>query len=145
MIAPRIPAATAATPTLIGRAVWRTSTLRALRAFGDGEAGGDREPVGVGVVSVLHHARLERQGQVLAELLDEARDRDRGPGDDAELDGLGRVLGAVEVQRRADAVGELADAVLERGAGRGHELRVALDAVQRRDEADVQHPLAGVL
>ena len=70
---------------------------------------------------------------------------DRGAGDDAELDGLGRVLRAVEVQRRADAVGQLADAVLERGAGGGDELGVTVDAVERRDEADVGHPLAGVL
>ena len=42
-------------------------------------------------------------------------------------------------------VGELAHAVLERGARGGDEVRVALDAVQRRDEADVGQPRAGVL
>src|SRR3954447_10444121 len=106
MIAPRIPAAMAATPTLIGRAVWRTRTLRALRALGDGQAGGHREATRVALTGVVDDARLQRQPQLIAQLLDEARDRDRRPRDDAQLDGLGRVLGAIEVQRGADAVGQ---------------------------------------
>src|SRR4051812_27832959 len=138
-----MPATTAATPTVIARAVWRTGKPDASWAFGDGQAGSDGEAAGVGVLGVVDHARLDRQPQVVAELLDEAGDGDRGTGQDAQLDGLGRVLGAVEVQRRADAVGELADAVLERGARGGDEVRVALDAIQRGDQADVQHPLAG--
>ena len=81
----------------------------------------------------------------LAEALDEAGDGDGGAGDEAQLDRLGAVLGAVEVQRGADVVGELAHAVLERGARGGDQLGVAVDAVQRRGEADVRQPRARVL
>jgi len=55
-------------------------------ALGDGEAGGDRQATRVlGVVAVLDDARFERQPQCLAERFDEARDGDRGTGDDADL------------------------------------------------------------
>jgi hypothetical protein len=92
---------------------------RPLRALGDGEAGGDGQAAGVGAFRAVDDAGLEREAQVLAETLDEAGDRDRGAGDDAQLDGLRGVLGAVEVQRGADMVGELARAVLQRGARGG--------------------------
>src|SRR4051812_38337859 len=106
---------TAATPTLIRRAVWRTGRRECsavLRALGQGQAGRDGQALGVGRVDGLDAAALQRQAQLLAEMLHEAGDGDRRAGDDAELDGLRRVLRAVEVQRGADAVGELAHALL---------------------------------
>ena len=78
-------------------------------------------------------------------MLDEAGDGDGGAGEDAGLDLLGALLHAVEVERVADRVGELVHALLEHGAGGGHEVGVALDLLERREQADVAHPLAGVL
>src|SRR4051794_20875871 len=107
MIAPRIPAATAATPTLmracsVAKAAARCSCP--LRALGHGEAGGNGQATGVGAVDGHDGARLERQTQLLAQTLHKARDRDRGAGDDARFDRLRGLLRAIEVQRRADAV-----------------------------------------
>ncbi len=48
-----------------------------LRALGHGKAGGDGQAAGVGGVDGLDDAGLERQAQLLAEALDEARDGDR--------------------------------------------------------------------
>ena len=68
-----------------------------------------------------------------------------GAGEDGAVDRLRALLHAVEVQRVAHGVGDLVHALVERGARGGHELGVAVDLVERRDEADMPHPLAGVL
>src|SRR4051794_24248448 len=102
MIAPRIAATAAATPTVIGRAVWRTRDGGASRALGHGQPGGHGQAAGVGLLGGADGAGLQREAEVLSQALDQARDRHGAAGDDAELDGLRALLGAIEVQRLAD-------------------------------------------
>src|SRR4051794_41641170 len=87
MIAPRMKAATAATPTLmracsVANAAGKCSL--ALRALRNGEAGGDGQPAGVVGVDGLDRAGLERQAEGLAPALDGTRGGDRGAGGDAD-------------------------------------------------------------
>ena len=84
-------------------------------------------------------ARRPRRGssgrrELLGELLDEAGDGHGGAGERRPCSTvLGALLHAVEVQRVADGVGELVDALLEHRASGGDEVGVALDVLERRD------------
>src|SRR6185295_5752235 len=103
---------------------------------------------GVGSVEVGERSRTtdpHRVPELAGDGLGEAGDGAAGAAEDDLLDRDRPILGAVVVEREAELVGELADALLERLTSGGDDLGIAVDLLGRIDEADVTEPLPGVL
>ena len=96
----------------------------------------------------VDQAGLDRQAELGGEGVVEAGDGGRGAGEHGPLDAQAHaLLGVVEVERVADLAADAADAVEQDRARLLDDLVlvVGLDLAERRDQADVAQPAAGVL